>query len=306
MRQIGTLPKDLDPRAFVDYMLSLGMKTRIDDRPEGWHVWIYNEDHIQKARDELEGYIRQPGDPRYRSASQNAEAIRRNEKQLEKKFRKNYRDSSDVWGYPTFRQRPLTTILLVACVAVYILQNIPSGHFQGIPSGSRLVERLLFTTFDVDARGQVHDHGLADIQRGEVWRLVTPVLMHGSPLHLVFNVLWLRLLGTLIEVRRGTLRLAVLILIAAAVSDYGQYLWMERMEDVAPFLGFSGVVYAMFGYVWMKGVYQPEQRMAVHPNTVNIMLVWLVLCMSGVLGPIANAAHFVGLAVGVVFGLMGF
>ena len=56
----------------------------------------------------------------------------------------------------------------------------------------------------------------------------------------------------------------------------------------------------------MKGVYQPEQGMAVHPNTVNIMLLWLVLCMTGMIGPVANAAHFVGLAVGMAFGLLGF
>ena len=62
----------------------------------------------------------------------------------------------------------------------------------------------------------------------------------------------------------------------------------------------------LFGYIWMKGIYQPEQGMGVHPNSVNIMLLWLVLCMTGVLGPIANAAHVVGLAVGIVFGLMGF
>jgi GlpG protein len=306
LRQIGTLPKDVDAKAFADHLLSLGMKTRIDDRPEGWHVWIYNEDHIQKARDELEGYLRQPDDPRYRSATPSAEAIRRNERQLEKKFQKNYRDSSDVWGYPSFGRRPLSTLLLVACVVIFILQNIPSGSFQNVPTGRRLEERLLFTTFTRDAHGQIHDNGLANIRRGEVWRLVTPVLMHGNPIHLVFNLLMFRLLATLIEVRRGTLRLAALVLISAAVSDFGQYLWMERMGDVAPFLGMSGVVYALFGYVWMKGVYQPEQRMAVPPSSVNVMLLWLVLCTTGALGPIANAAHFVGLAVGIVFGLMGF
>jgi GlpG protein len=34
-----------------------------------------------------------------------------------------------------------------------------------------------------------------------------------------------------------------------------------------------------------------------------MMLLWLVLCMTGVMGPIANAAHVVGLVVGIVFGL---
>jgi GlpG protein len=68
----------------------------------------------------------------------------------------------------------------------------------------------------------------------------------------------------------------------------------------------SGVIYALFGYVWMKGIYQPEQGMAVSSANVNIMVIWLFACMTGMLGPIANAAHFVGLAVGIAFGLMGF
>jgi GlpG protein len=298
LRQIGTVPKRLDPKAFADYLLSLGMKTRVDNGPEGWDVWIYDEDHFQQARDELQGYLRQPDDPRYRSAAETAESIRRKEKELEKKFRKNYRDSSDLWGYPSFRQRPLTTLLIAACVIIFILQNVKDYQ--------PWIMRLYFSSFTWDAQGNVHDFNLDDIKHGEIWRLVTPALMHANPLHIVFNLLWLRLLGTLIEVRRGTLRLAALILVAAAVSNYGQYEWMVRRDDVGPFLGMSGVVYALFGYVWMKGLYQPEQRMAVHPNNVNIMIVWLFLCMTGWLGPIANAAHVVGLVVGIAAGLMGF
>ena len=158
----------------------------------------------------------------------------------------------------------------------------------------------------MDANGQLHDNGLQDIEQGEVWRLFTPALMHANLIHIFFNMTWLRYLGTLIEIRRGTLRLAVLFLVSAAVSNYGQYQWMEKMDDVGPFLGMSGVVYALFGYIWMKGLYQPEQRMAVHPNNVSIMIAWLFLCMTGWLGPIANAAHVVGLAVGLAAGLSGF
>jgi GlpG protein len=310
LRQIGTVPKSLNAKAFADYLLSLGMKTRVDDRPEGSDVWIYDEDHFQRARDELQDYIRQPDDPRYRSAAETAESIRRKEKELEKKFRKNYRDSSDVWGYPSFRQRPLTTLLIVACVIIFIGQNLPPGQWERIPTGWPLVNRLLFTTFTEDVQQRLHNHGLQDIERGEVWRLFTPALMHGGVIHILFNMLWLRLLGTLIEVRRGTPRLAALILVAAAISNYGQYEWMVRRGEVGPFLGMSGVVYALFGYVWMKGLYQPEQRMAVHPNNVNIMIGWLVLCMTGwlgpMVGPVANAAHIVGLVVGIIAGLSGF
>jgi GlpG protein len=305
LRQIGTVPKTLNPRGFADYLLSLGMKTRIDDRPEGWDVWIYNEDHIQRARDELRSFLSHPDDPRYRDATPTAEAIRRNERQLDRKFRKNDRDASDIWGFPALSRRPLTTAMIFACIVIFIWEKLLPGRFNSIPSGDDLERWLLFSSYTED-RGVIRGFGLDDIRHGQVWRLVTPIFMHANPLHIIFNLLWLRLLGTLIEIRRGTLRLAALVVVSAAASNLGQYLWMEKMDDVAPFLGMSGVVYALFGYVWMKGIYQPEQGMGVHSNSVNVMLLWLVLCMTGVLGPIANAAHVVGLAVGIASGLMGF
>ena len=61
-------------------------------------------------------------------------------------------------------------------------------------------------------------------------------------LHIFFNMWWLTYLGTLIEVRRGTLRLAGLVLISAVVSNVGQYFWMERSDPGEPhlFAGMSG------------------------------------------------------------------
>jgi GlpG protein len=53
----------------------------------------------------------------------------------------------------------------------------------------------------------------------------------------------------------------------------------------------------------MKGRYEPEQGMILHPSTVQTMLIWLVLCMSGAFGDIANAAHVVGMVAGILFGL---
>ncbi len=305
MRQIGTLPKTLDPKAFADYLLSLGMKTRVDDRPEGWDVWIFNEDHIQQARDELQAYVENPDDPRYRAAVPSAEAIRRNQKEQEKKFRRNFRDSSDLWGKPSFRQRPASAILLFACIAIFIGQNIPAGQFEHIPTGDDLEKRLLFSDYALGPDGTVTSNGLRKIEAGEVWRLITPAFMHVNLIHIVFNMSWLTYLGTMIEVRRGTLRFLLLVLASAAISDLGQYVWGVRTHDIAPFMGFSGVAYAIFGYVWMKGIHQPEHRLGVTQSSVNIMIVWLFVCMTGYLGNVANAAHVVGLLVGIFFGIMG-
>jgi GlpG protein len=300
VRQIGKLPKGQDHKVFSDYLLTLGIKTRADEQPDGWNVWVYNEDQLERASDELQNFLDRPDDPVYRHANEAAQTIRRQEQALDKQFQKNYREVSDLWAAPGFRRRPLTFILIVICLVVFLFQH----------SGSRrLVEhRLLFATMRIDPNGHIRNNGLSDIAHGEWWRLVTPIFMHVNMLHILFNMWWLSSLGTMIEVRRGTLRLAVIVLISAILSNLGQYYYNERNEPGDPVLweGMSGVVYALFGYIWMKALHQPEQGMFVHPNTVTIMLFWLVLCMTGQLGPIANAAHVVGLVTGVVLGVFRF
>ena len=57
----------------------------------------------------------------------------------------------------------------------------------------------------------------------------------------------------------------------------------------------SGVVYALFGYAWIKGKFQPHLGIGVPPQTVTVMLFWLVLCMIGLVGDVANVAHVAGL-----------
>src|SRR5436309_984790 len=80
-------------------------------------------------------------------------------------------------------------------------------------------------------------------------------------------------------------------------SNVGQYLYVLSIyETLVPWLGFSGVVYAMFGYLWMKGVNEPEQGVVLHPSTVRIMLLWLLLGFTGFLS-MANGAHLAGLLV---------
>jgi GlpG protein len=64
----------------------------------------------------------------------------------------------------------------------------------------------------------------------------------------------------------------------------------------------SGVVYGLFGYVWMKSWYERESGFYMPQNTVFWMLGWFVLCLTGLIGPIGNVAHGVGLLVGVVLG----
>jgi GlpG protein len=301
LRQIGTLPKTLDAKVFADYLLTLGMKARLDEQPDGWNVWIYNEDHVERGSDELRNFLSRPEDPRYREAVESALAIRRQEQQLDQQFRKNYRDAYDLWGYPGLRRRPLTVALVAISLVVFVLHDSPRRE--------RAVEqKLCFSTSYVDLEGVTHSNGLNDILHGQVWRLLTPIFLHFGIWHLVFNAFALGSFGTVVELRRGTLRMLAIVLVAAVASNLGQYLYMERADPGRQqiFGGLSGVICALFGYVWMKSLYQPEQGMILHPNTVIFVLFYLALCMTPLMGPIANAAHVVGVVVGVTFGVLRF
>ncbi len=64
----------------------------------------------------------------------------------------------------------------------------------------------------------------------------------------------------------------------------------------------SGVVYGLLGYVWIRGKLDPGSGLYVHPTTVTMMIIWFVACVSGILGPVANAAHAAGLALGMGWG----
>jgi GlpG protein len=141
---------------------------------------------------------------------------------------------------------------------------------------------------------------LTEIFQGEVWRLFTPVLVHGSWLHLLLNMMWMLDLGSMIEGRQGTGRVGLLVVVIAVMSNLGQYF----LTGSPLFYGMSGVVYGLLGYVWMKGKFDPGSGLFLHPHTVAMMLIWFVLCMTPWIPRIANGAHAVGLGLGVLWGYL--
>jgi GlpG protein len=148
---------------------------------------------------------------------------------------------------------------------------------------------------------------LEPIREGQVWRLITPIFFHGSPLHLLFNMMMTLRIGRLIEARGGSRQMVVLVLVTAVLSNCAQYLFPDTFilppyrRGGGPFLGMSGVVYGLFGYVWLRGSMDPTFGVRLPPDSIAIMIGWLVLCATDLIGPIANTAHVAGLVAGVAF-----
>jgi GlpG protein len=180
--------------------------------------------------------------------------------------------------------------LIAISVTVFILSRFGVNH-ESLQS--------LFITQYLVGGGYINPYpDLPEIRHGELWRLVTPIFIHFTPLHIIFNMMWLRDLGSMIEARRSTLQLALLTLVIAAGSNLAQYYFGHAPN----FGGMSGVVYGLLGYVWIRGKLDPGSGLGLHPSTVIMMMLWLVAGFARLLGPIANSAHLSGLVIGVVWG----
>lgn len=133
----------------------------------------------------------------------------------------------------------------------------------------------------------------------EPWRLLTATLFHRGPFHLIFNLYWLWAFGTLIEDRFGHGRtLGIYSLLAAG----------SMAAELALFhggVGLSGVVYGLFGMLWVLSSRDPRYRDAVDRQTVQLMVGWFFLCIvltqTNIL-PVANVAHGAGCGLGALLG----
>src|SRR5690606_17763887 len=141
-----------------------------------------------------------PAAPRFREAAAVAERVRRRREQQEAQARRNTVDVRAEWQKPLHRRAPLTFAMIAFSVALAIL-----GAAQG--DDTQLRSALSISSYQVDGRWIYFEQDLPDVREDyQVWRLVTPIFLHAPLferglgfLHLLFNMLWLRDLGTVIE-----------------------------------------------------------------------------------------------------------
>lgn len=145
------------------------------------------------------------------------------------------------------------------------------------------------------------------IRQGEVWRLFTPVLLHGNLLHILFNMLWLWYLGRPIEERIGPMRTLLLTLIAGIGSNIVQYLMSGPF-----FIGYSGIVMGLAGFIWMRERIAPWEGYPLNKGTVLFLFFFIaaifalqvvaffiqVFTSTHFAPQIANSAHIAGAVIG--------
>jgi membrane associated rhomboid family serine protease len=193
-------------------------------------------------------------------------------------------------GFSLGSGRPTKAVLaiLVVLVGVYFATALGERAFPGV-----------FNALLMDASA---------VNQGQVWRLLTYGVLHdiSSPFHLLMNGLMFYMFGPALEARWGTSRFLGFVAVAVIVG--GLFVWVAALLGISTgvALGFSAAVEASI-VAWGLLHRDAQVRFMFMIEMRGIHFVWLALFLAVLdavsFGNISAAAHFGGIAVGVVAGL---
>ena len=175
---------------------------------------------------------------------------------------------------------PFTSLIILLCIIVYL------GFYAGFSNQIR-------SFLSIQALPSL-------LENHQWWRILGPNFIHFGLLHIAFNLLWWWILGSRLEQILGTFWLIMLFIVSSIFANISQLL-----ATGPSFGGMSGVVYALFGFVWWIGWLRPAWHISLPNAYVGFMLVWLVLGFINILPVnIANHAHLFGLLSGCLLALL--
>lgn len=219
------------------------------------------------------------------------------------KIRPSERDSSSFVGYfsaddfarkllRAFRRAPLSLLLILICI--FLMFAAP------LNSMNDTVRAMLYPDFSFGTRMIILDRVLENFSFIQFLKMISPILLHGGLDHLAFNMLWLWEFGRRIEAVQASWSLLLLITVIALVSNSVQFLYAGTIY----FGGMSGVVYGMFGYIWMWQLFDPAKGLGLPGALIFFLLLTLVVMTVINLDFIADEAHIGGILMGVIYGAL--
>jgi membrane associated rhomboid family serine protease len=182
----------------------------------------------------------------------------------------------------------VTRALVIINVGVFFL-NLAQGASLGQNGGSLFQDGALVgrATFD-----GVH---LVGVGEGQWYRMITAMFLHGSIVHLGFNMFMLYWIGTPVERAVGHLRFLLIYFVSGLCGSAGA---LALTDQNALTVGASG---AIFGILGAALVYERQRTFVLGGSALSIIIINLVL--SFVVPNISIGGHVGGLIGGAACGL---
>jgi membrane associated rhomboid family serine protease len=186
------------------------------------------------------------------------------------------------------RNAPAVIIFVLVNVAVFIVEI---SYRQ--PSESIMLHRL----GALEPPAVVLNH--------EYWRLFTALFLHAGPVHLLFNLFALYVLGPPLERAIGPIRFSACYLLSGLGSSAGVVaLWITRLTDTTQLVGASGCIMGIVG-AWAGFLLRHRHVAFARQRLQNIGMIVLIQVAFDLTTPqVSMSAHLFGLASGFMAGLI--
>ena len=281
MYRVAAVPQSVDLTGFSEWLSQHGVDHHIQTEGEYYLLLVADEQARDPVFLALERYLDDAGSHRPSPpASPQQEGVH----------------TMTHWqARPAQAPLSLGAIVLAALVAWFT----QFGANQGMMLPLLIVDPTQWPVGTLGDRLAALSGTLAD---GQIWRLLTPDLLHFGVTHLVFNAVMLWYLGSQIEVRDGRGHWVGLFIASSLVANITQFLLAGPL-----FGGLSGVVYGVLGYVWLSNQFRP--RFQFPPALMVVAMVWLIIGLTPftqvLIGAnMANGAHIGGLIAGLGYALL--
>lgn len=281
MRKVGDFKLEKEALVFWSFLSKEKIDSSLEEKEgeEGYEIWISDEDQINQASFHYQEFLKNHDDPKFKvklKDKRKPESLPESKKSGFKQY-----NLGNKWRSQEKSPGVVTLALIITSVAVFLI--------SGMGKNTQIIGPF-FISEEING-------SLDEIISGQFWRLITPIFLHFNLLHILFNCMWLHSLGSQIEKKKGTKFFITFILCTAIVSNLSQFLITGPA-----FGGMSGVVYGLFGYVWIKSRLDPGDGFYIDPVIAMIMLGFFLVCFTGAFGGVANWAHAGGLIVGLGWG----
>ncbi len=186
-------------------------------------------------------------------------------------------------------------VILGLTILVYILQVISAQFLGANPLEYMLQGVSNGISTDILAAYGMKVNQL--ILQGQYWRFITPVLLHGSILHIGFNMYALYIIGPGLERRFGHTRFLLLYLLSGFAGNVASFIF-----TASPSLGSST---AIFGLIGAQGIfiYRNRQLFAGRARAALTQIIFIAALnlAIGTTPGIDNWGHVGGLTAGLLF-----
>jgi GlpG protein len=309
MRKIGgDLTKDHALR-FADFLLTKGIEAVVEEAGENrFEIWARHEDQLSEARQELQNFLAEPDAEQYR-VDRKAETLRRQKEQENRAKLKLQRQFKPQSASPLSGSGRATLVIILLCVIASIATDFAEigprvQSLDDLPLRTQLYSNLRLVPLEAYAEEGRNAEAtpFKAVFQGQIWRLITPIFLHGSPMHLVFNCLFLFSFGRIVETLYGPLFFVVLFILGGVFGILAQIYGPISLGATPNAIGASGGALALFSFLWLRPNFEPSLPFRVSPLNVILVLGFVVVSMLPIapIPNVANLAHLGGLVWGAV------